>query len=446
MLDRKQTQTVGPASTSCATARILAYGFDKIGFDQLPSVVEEPSRFAVEFAPYDSTVRLDSADGVIIPQGIFEEFKRHSDRYESWVSHGIDWPRLQERERQVVNILRDGKWACFLVRGIVDSYFANDGNTRGAVNTDLAKRELIRLGVSRRRYEATDVAAKDDAFASYIRHFGVAETQFDITARDTDHYRVLAASGGRTFGIEVDRSEFFLPFHTSTHTAENAESIVRLVACGILDYREKNTIPMPSWLGDLHFSEETAIAQDVRRLQDDLQAAEDRLARWTYYKATLTTSGRNLKSILVDVFREYFGFTVDPTDAGHEDFRVLDSADNVVAVVETKGTKKGIKREQVNQADSDRARSGLEASIPALLLVNNEMSVAGIEERLATAVPQEHVERAKMLNVTIVRTIDLVTYMQRVEAFDVAKRRDDLLKLIGSQVGWLEGRGHEKPR
>jgi hypothetical protein len=52
--------------------RIIAYGFDVLGFSPSESVsVGDDAE--VEFLPFRGNGALDQADGVIIPQGIFEK-------------------------------------------------------------------------------------------------------------------------------------------------------------------------------------------------------------------------------------------------------------------------------------------------------------------------------------------------------------------------------------
>ena len=104
-------------------------------------------------------------------------------------------------------------------------------------------------------------------------------------------------------------------------------------------------------------------------------------------------------------------------------------------MVEIKGTTKGIKREHINQVDSHRERNELPPSIPGILLINNEMSIEGITQRLTTTVDEEQIKHAQKLNVLIVRTIDLLFLMKHLE--DDPKRKDKLLRLLSSRGGWV---------
>ncbi len=73
--------------------------------------------------------------------------------------------------------------------------------------------------------------------------------------------------------------------------------------------------------------------------------------------------------------------------------------------------------------------------MPGILLINNEMSIEGITQRLATAVAEEQIKHAQNFNVLIVRTIDLLFLMKHFE--NDPERKDKLLKLLSSGGGWL---------
>ena len=136
------------------------------------------------------------------------------------------------------------------------------------------------------------------------------------------------------------------------------------------------------------------------------------------------------------VLENFFGLKVDPTDQNREDAKILDDQGDVLAIVEIKGTTKGIKREYINQVDSHRERNELPLSMPGVLMINNEMSIEGITERLATAVDDEQIKHAQNLNILIVRTIDLLFLMKHLE--NDPERKNKLINLLTAGGGWLK--------
>ena len=90
---------------------IFAYGFDQAGFDVPTEMVAVESNAEVIFPRLSDQLNLDSADGVIIPQGIFEDL-----HISAFSSVRVNQTLLQDRLREVFNLVREGKWVCFLFK------------------------------------------------------------------------------------------------------------------------------------------------------------------------------------------------------------------------------------------------------------------------------------------------------------------------------------------
>lgn len=125
------------------------------------------------------------------------------------------------------------------------------------------------------------------------------------------------------------------------------------------------------------------------------------------------------------------------TDSGKEDATILDAAGQPVCFLEIRGANRGIRREDINQVDSHRERSGVTSATPGALIFNDEMEVVGLTEGLATPVHHEQVAHAARMNVLVVRTIDLLFLMRHTEAKPIHERAEELLKLLNSGGGWL---------
>ncbi len=73
--------------------------------------------------------------------------------------------------------------------------------------------------------------------------------------------------------------------------------------------------------------------------------------------------------------------------------------------------------------------------MPAVLFINNDIPMIGIDARLKTNVPQELVKHARKLNILIVRTIDLLFLMRHLE--DDPQRKSRLMHIFSLGGGWL---------
>jgi hypothetical protein len=418
--------------------KICAYGFDKIGFS-IPTVPARLPGRELHFVGFQSASRFEEYDGIIVPQGIFESFHTgHAWGQGDYTEVRYDKAMLLERERQVRNLFSQDKWICFLVDKIIDKAGYLHYEQDDVSDTDLCKRVLNGLGMGRKRTEgAAYVEATQSEFDKYIKKYGVAKTIFLLPVDREPERRVLARIGDLAVGIEVLNLAFFLPFHSTHKTQETANEIVELITEAVLDYRQKNAIPLPGWLDEMRFEPEKRLAGDLALTLERLAQLQTELQEWKLYKAVLTTSGENLKTRINLILESYFGMKVDPTDEGREDGKILDDDGRVLAFFEVKGIKKGVSREHINQVDSHRERAGVDSSISGVLFINNQMDLPGIEARQKTSIVEEHIRHAAKLGVIIIRTIDLLYFMKHVESKPEKDRKGELLRFLKQGGGWL---------
>lgn len=429
-----QLMTMIPSSK--AVRRVfLAFGFDVLGYDVAHHKIDLGDGGTIEFAGLKDQRRLDGDyEGVIIPQGIFEQFDG---------KRGFQWKQdlLSQREKEVWNRWEAGKWTCFLVRQIVDEIVGSMYMPSTPIrNTDLCKWALNALDVHRAPTPTLPHAsATDSEFTQFVREYGTSATLFYL--RDRSEFRTLVRANDLVVGFEASQTLFFLPFYSTNKTNDDATRMLTMLVKGIHDYRQKRIVEMPDWVHELRFEREIVLDGELDSLRQQIAKLEAEQGVLRQYRAILTTSGDLLKDKLIEIMKNFFGFKVDPIDDRREDFKLLNDDESVFAVVESKGVKSGIKREHINQVDSHRERNGLDSTVPGILLINNEMSVEGIEARCKTSVPSEHVVHAQRFNCLVVRTIDLLLFMKMLE--NDADRGDKIRQLVSAGGGWLRAEGKE---
>ncbi len=90
--------------------KIFAYGFNAAGFEIPQEPLSLKSGHTIEFVGFKDSTRLDSADGIIIPQGIFEKIEYREGFDGPYPTVSCHQDLLLEREKQVGNLFRDRKW------------------------------------------------------------------------------------------------------------------------------------------------------------------------------------------------------------------------------------------------------------------------------------------------------------------------------------------------
>ncbi len=419
--------------------RIAVYGFDKLSFEFPRSDLSLRDKYRIEYIKLDDFKNFDNLDGLIIPQGIFEEFEIHQDLLDIFTRVEVQENLLLEVERQVINLLEMGKWICFLVGAIVDEVPAGNYQTSNVHNTDLCKRLLNKYKIDRKIIPgAADVKANPEELVKYIGKYGVAKTVF-LPSEDGKHNtKGLAYVNDSMVGIEIDSKLFFLPFHSTQLSAEDLESLVTVLVDSIIDYRKTHIIDIPNWIHDFQFRNEKLILIKNNNLESQLKEHYEKLENWKQFKTILLASGDLLKDKVVEILGGYFNLRIKTTLNADlkEDVKIINNDGLVLALIEVIGTRKEIKREHINQVDSQRERNNLSNNIPAILIINNEMGVDGFDEKLKTTVSNELIKHAKIMNVLIIRTIDLLILMRQLEEND--QRGEIMLDIMKSGGGFLK--------
>lgn len=231
--------------------KIIAYGFDGLGFNIPTDPIILFDIGKIEFISFADSRSWEEADGVIIPQGIFEDISTHKEDG-GYVSHvKVKRELMYERERQVNNLLSNNKWACFLVEGIVDSVPHNKGR-QFISDTDLCKRLLNKYKVRRDIVSGlTELEAIDNEFKEYVTEYGMAKTIFtNLYSNDYDETkRAIVYEKGNNVGVEILNKLFILPFHTAKRDAKTAKHVAKLVTESINNYRKKRSTEIPSIAG-----------------------------------------------------------------------------------------------------------------------------------------------------------------------------------------------------
>jgi hypothetical protein len=242
--------------TSMREPRIFAYGFDAAGFSTHRDPVFLLNVGQIEFIDFFNPISFEMADGVIIPQGIFERIERQPSNFGAKTTVAVDKASMLERERQLFDCLRDGKWVCFLVGEIIDE-LPQGFHTEPINDTDLCKRVL------------------------------------------------------NAFQVGRHRQLFFLPFQTKEKSWPTALSVAKMVAGAIVSYRRSRISDIPDWVDQLRFRSEEDLYLEINSLLEQVNRLQSQARSWRDYKGILTTSGSQLRNRIVAILESVFGFHVE---------------------------------------------------------------------------------------------------------------------------------------
>ncbi|HEY1268541.1 MAG TPA: hypothetical protein VGH16_14910 [Candidatus Binatia bacterium] len=410
---------------------IVAYGLDAAGFDIKEGEMPYPGP-AVEFRRFGDGRSLENADGVIIPQGIFEKIETRKSMLGPKTEVRID-PMLLERERQIFNLVRAGKWVCFLVGDIVDD--VPQGMHRESINdTDLCKRILNAFSVARHHRYRIDLGSppeikiRDAEFRLYALRYGEPTTVFDLPHFHPIERHVIVELGEYPVGFEFDTQLFFLPFLTKDKSWATARNAVRAAAQAIGRYRQSRIVEIPSWVEEIRFKSENDLYRQINGLLEKVNRLESQLLSWRNYKSILTVAGAPLSHKLAALLESVFDLRIE----FQADFRggvLEDGRHHPAAAVSVQNSAEGVDTDCVREACRRRGELGFSDGFPVVLFVNSDMRLEGVVERSLAPVPREAIDYASRHNVVIARTIDLLLLTRQLES-DPHRQRELMRRLI----------------
>lgn len=410
---------------------ILVLGLERKG---LPAPLEplKAQNFSICFERYGTACRFQEFDGVIMFQGIFEKFEDRGSAYKSYFVHDYDVDELDKRKKEAALLLGQGGFLCFL---LTDPFIDRD-DRRDFSATDLAKYHLNHSNFHRNNYRnrVAHVTPVIDEFRRFLDVFGAANSYFRNFNNALD-CRPLAKVDDENVGLLIEQSEYFLPSLVPDARMEVINEYFHLLADAITSVHNKLHQTVPDWVAVYQFKEEDALLEERSALIVKVSDIDRRLAQLTQYKASLVHSGPQLVADVSAILETALGTKVNATDEFREDVKLLDDNDNVIGVCEIKGINRGVKRENINQTDSHRERSGFDADFPALLIVNTGIKSARSIDEKDQEIAAEQVKHAVHMRVLIMRTFDLLGLLRLVLAGDLSTQ--DARSQVLSSIGWL---------
>lgn len=430
-----------PSGKTPNQAEYYVIGFDSI-YPELQRVSVSSDKYEISYLSADGTADVSKAKGVIVLQGSFERFSSSRGSYGLIEKCDYSKDQILKKQKEIQNVIIKKGWVCFLVRDIKTKLKRGINDRQDISDTDLTKVMLNDLGVYYRNVEppVTQLNSRFPEFNSYLEKYGIGKTSFQGWNNFSDTTQIVSQAG-ETFGFEIERQIFFLPFLDKDNEFREAGDVTDLVISAIVEYRKNQLFAIPDWVNEIVFNKEIEAQQKIDEIKNKFGSLESELKNYHEYKSILTTKGTPLVKKIDEILQKYFGLNVKYVDELNEDIALCDENDKYIGIFEIKGINKGVSREHINQTDTIRAKVNLGVSAPAVLIINNAMSKSTIQEKNNAVLANEQVEHAKRNNILILRTIDLLNIMKLWESKSISDRKNSLLAYINNSHGWLRADG-----
>lgn len=416
---------------------VLVFGLERKGLPVPPEPIRTRN-FSVFFEKYETSRRFNEYDGVIVFQGLFETFEDKENYMTSYLTHKCDVDELDKRKKEAALLLGQGGFLCFL---LTDPFIEHD-NGRDFKATDLSKYHLNYSHFYRENFQerVAHVTHKVDELKRFLELFGAASSYFK-NHNDSIDFRVIAEVRGTPVGGLINRSEYFIPSLVPDAKPEVISEYFQLLVDALASIHNKLHQELPDWVASYRFLEEEALNEERSALLAKVSEIDSRLQELNRFKAALVHSGPELVADVSRILEAGLGIKVDAIDDFREDIKLLGDDGNVICVCEVKGINRGVKRENINQTDSHRERSGFDNKFPALLIANTNIKSARSIQEKEQEIADEQIVHAVRMNVLLMRTLDLLGLLRLVLALKIS--RDDARVLLLSSVGWLRVQGDE---
>ncbi|MCB2182352.1 MAG: hypothetical protein KQH63_10025 [Desulfobulbaceae bacterium] len=414
---------------------ILVYGIEKRGLKE-PSQEVSNRNFKLFFEPFNTDKRFNDFDGVILFQGIFEIYNYEDGWDGIYLNHSYDRNELDKRKKELELLIKKGGFSCFILhKPFVDSYH-NSGSRKDLSGTDLCKYSLKFSSFYRKDFSkrTTHVNSLRDEFSRFLELYGAASSYFENYNSGLE-LREIAKVNRSTVGMILFDREFFIPSLLPEKTEERIFEYFTLLAESLASSFNKLRLEIPNWVAQFTFEKEKILSDKKQQLSEEIKNIEDALANYTQYKKVLLGSGEILVEHVAAVLRGGFSFNINSNDDLKEDLKILNENNEPVIFVEVKGTNRGVKREYINQTDSHRDRAGLDATFPALLLINTHIKKSTSLEDKDQKISKDQIKHAVKIGVLILRAIDLLFLLKQKDNGTISQQ--EVIEILSQNVGWL---------
>ncbi|WP_414440383.1 hypothetical protein [Burkholderia sp. 22PA0106] len=415
--------------------KILVYALERKG---LP-VPAEPIRmrnYSVFFENYGTARRFQEYDGVVLFQGLFETFERQNNYISSYLRHKYDPDELDKRKKETMLLLEKEGFICYLLT----EPFIDHADGRDFGSTDLVKYQLLHSQFYRENFASRHAhpAPVLSEFKRFLEMFGAANSYF-TSHNDSLDFRPLATSNGRTVGFVLNRGEYVVPSLVPDSRKDVVSEYLELLVDAVTAVHNKMHQILPKWISSYKFEEEDFLSAKRDNLSSAIAEIDDQFQKLAIFKAALFHSGPDLVADVGAILHAALGTPIDATDDLREDIKLLNEDGKVIAICEVKGINRGVGRENINQTDSHRDRSGFDNRLPAILIANTHIKSARSIAEKDQEIDGQQIRHAVNMRILVMRTIDLLGVLRLVLAGKVAQ--EDARALILGNVGWLRVEG-----
>lgn len=226
----------------------------------------------------------------------------------------------------------------------------------------------------------------------------------------------------------------YLPCQRNYQNTTDLTEMFQTMIDNLITYTTRLRTQIPDWAQEPFFNEEEFLFKELQGAQKQIEKIEKSIEPYNSAKSLTFSSEYKLQKEVPEFLKKYLGLNILQDETYNEDFWILDSANNKIAICEVKSYVKGFRKSGVYDTYNHREFYKLEESFPAILFVNLNLNSASWKQKLSPIAPQDY-KIATSNNILILRVEDLLFLWDAFKKKKVSK--DEIIKLLTSNIGWL---------
>lgn len=277
---------------------------------------------------------------------------------------------------------------------------------------------------------------KRSEFKSYLDKWGSSKNVFECYGKGIFDDRIQSLRDV-TLGFCSKLRKgllIYLPCQRDFSNLEQTSALFSVLIDSLITYGTRIRTELPEFAKQPFFQEEKAIYEKLQGMETEMKKLQEKFEPYNSAKALAFASDYRFEKLMPQFLTDELGLLTERIETYNEDFWLLDSSRNKLAICETKTYVKGFKKGGVFRICDHREHYKLEESFPAILFVNLNLNAPGWKQKLSPIAPQDY-QVATSNNILIITTEDLL-FM-----WDALKQKklttEGILKLLTTNKGWL---------
>ncbi|OGF68230.1 MAG: hypothetical protein A2Y62_15990 [Candidatus Fischerbacteria bacterium RBG_13_37_8] len=369
--------------------------------------------------------------------------------YSAFLGNNSIYPKQQEIfEKELFLALDKGATVCFLHYNddvpMHDPYNFEDGNMNQfqiniLLEFQIGFRFLRFFSIRPMKIDQAILWAKITRieFKNFLDKWGATKNIFRCYGKDTFDDIIYDFNKESALGfMNYFRNGhlIYLPCQRNFSSMANITEMFKTLIDNLITYLTRIRSELPAFAKEPFFKAEEALYKEFLEEQRKTKEIESKLESFNLIKALAFASEYDLQNRLPKFLHDELGFRIEQNETYNEDFWLIGSSGEHIAICEIKSYVRGFKKSGVYDIYNHREHYKKDESFPGILFVSSNLHATNWEQKLSPFAPQDY-QVATSNNILIVRVEDLLFMWDSFKQGKIS--REEIINILISNKGWL---------